>query len=236
MAPKDLKTYSIAEVSKHNSADSLWIILNDKVYDVTKFALEHPGGEDVLYDMAGQGATESFNDVGHSVDAKEMTEEYCIGKISDDDSKNAKQPNIKMANLVAGKLGVVTGGGSGIGRAIAQMLGRHGASVLVVDIQEQHAKETAELLTKENSKGKFAAFAADVSQRDEIDNLSKYFAKDFAKQSPDFLVNSAGITRDSFLIKMNDQQYDDVLNVNLKSIYMVSIFKMMYLFFKLITF
>uniref|UniRef100_A0AC35F3P5 Estradiol 17-beta-dehydrogenase 8 n=1 Tax=Panagrolaimus sp. PS1159 TaxID=55785 RepID=A0AC35F3P5_9BILA len=127
-----------------------------------------------------------------------------------------------MANLVAGKLGVVTGGGSGIGRAIAQMLGRHGASVLVVDIQEQHAKETAELLTKENSKGKFAAFAADVSQRDEIDNLSKYFAKDFAKQSPDFLVNSAGITRDSFLIKMNDQQYDDVLNVNLKSIYMLN--------------
>jgi 17beta-estradiol 17-dehydrogenase/3alpha(17beta)-hydroxysteroid dehydrogenase (NAD+) len=127
-----------------------------------------------------------------------------------------------MSNLVAGKLGVVTGGGSGIGRAIAQMLGRHGASVLVVDIQEQHAKETAELLTKENSKGKFAAFAADVSQRDEIDNLSKYFAKDFAKHSPDFLVNSAGITRDSFLIKMNDQQYDDVLNVNLKSIYMLN--------------
>uniref|UniRef100_A0AC35F621 Cytochrome b5 heme-binding domain-containing protein n=1 Tax=Panagrolaimus sp. PS1159 TaxID=55785 RepID=A0AC35F621_9BILA len=103
MAPKDLKTYSIAEVSKHNSADSLWIILNDKVYDITKFALEHPGGEDVLYDMAGQDATESFNDVGHSVDAKEMTEEYCIGKISDDDSKNAKQPNIVENSNVSWK-------------------------------------------------------------------------------------------------------------------------------------
>uniref|UniRef100_A0A914YWU1 Uncharacterized protein n=1 Tax=Panagrolaimus superbus TaxID=310955 RepID=A0A914YWU1_9BILA len=127
-----------------------------------------------------------------------------------------------MANLVAGKLGVVTGAGSGIGKHIAQTLARHGASVLVVDIQEQHAKETAELLAKENSKGKFVAFAADVSQRDEIDNLQKYFVKDFAKQSPDFLVNSAGITRDAFLIKMSDQQYDDVLNVNLKSIYMLN--------------
>jgi 17beta-estradiol 17-dehydrogenase/3alpha(17beta)-hydroxysteroid dehydrogenase (NAD+) len=127
-----------------------------------------------------------------------------------------------MAHLVAGKLGIVTGAGSGLGRAIAHTLAKHGASVVVVDIQENAAKETVEALSKECPKGKFAAFAADVSQRDEIDNLQKYFVKDFAKHSPDFLVNSAGITRDSFLIKMNDQQYDDVLNVNLKSIYMLN--------------
>jgi 17beta-estradiol 17-dehydrogenase/3alpha(17beta)-hydroxysteroid dehydrogenase (NAD+) len=126
-----------------------------------------------------------------------------------------------MANLVAGKLGVVTGAGSGIGKHIAQTLARHGASVLVVDIQENAANETVDSLTKECPKGKFAAFAADVSKRDQIDNIQKFY-KEFAKQSPDFLVNSAGITRDAFLVKMSDQQYDDVLNVNLKSIWMLN--------------
>jgi cytochrome b involved in lipid metabolism len=100
MAPKDLKTYSLEEVSKHNNTDSLWIIMNDKVYDLTKFCMEHPGGEEVLLDLAGQDATESFNDVGHSVDAKEMSNDYVIGHVSDgrlanaddDDSKNTKQP------------------------------------------------------------------------------------------------------------------------------------------------
>ena len=67
MASKDLKIYSLDEIAKHNDASSLWIVLNDKVYDVTEFADEHPGGGDVLLDVAGRkDATESFNDVGHS--------------------------------------------------------------------------------------------------------------------------------------------------------------------------
>ena len=74
--------YSREEVASHADNSSLWIILNDKVYDVTKFMLEHPGGEEVLLQWAGQDATDSFNDVGHSADARAMTNDYMIGELA----------------------------------------------------------------------------------------------------------------------------------------------------------
>uniref|UniRef100_A0AC34QUL2 Ubiquitin carboxyl-terminal hydrolase n=1 Tax=Panagrolaimus sp. JU765 TaxID=591449 RepID=A0AC34QUL2_9BILA len=101
MAPnvdQDLKIYPHEEVSKHNSTSSLWIVVDDKVYDVTKFLLEHPGGEEVLLDAGGQDATEAFNDVGHSADAKEMMKDYLIGRIPADDSRNAKAPVVQSTN------------------------------------------------------------------------------------------------------------------------------------------
>lgn len=81
--------YSINEVAKHTDMDSLWIILENKVYDVTKFMLEHPGGEDVLLQWAGQDATDAFNDIGHSADAKQMTNDYMIGELSGKDTETA---------------------------------------------------------------------------------------------------------------------------------------------------
>jgi cytochrome b involved in lipid metabolism len=54
--------------------------------------MEHPGGEEVILNLAGQDATEGFNDVGHSTDAKEMAKDYLIGKLHSDDQKNAKEP------------------------------------------------------------------------------------------------------------------------------------------------
>ncbi|KAH7720091.1 Cytochrome b5-like Heme/Steroid binding domain containing protein [Aphelenchoides avenae] len=91
----ELKTISAAEVAKHNSEESIWIILDDKVYDVTRFLMEHPGGEEVLLQQAGQDATESFNDVGHSADAREMAREYLIGQLAAEDSRNAKSPTLR---------------------------------------------------------------------------------------------------------------------------------------------
>jgi cytochrome b involved in lipid metabolism len=65
---QNLKLFRLDEINKHNNAESTWIIINDLVYDVTKFIMEHPGGEEVILNVAGQDATDAFNDVGHSSD------------------------------------------------------------------------------------------------------------------------------------------------------------------------
>ncbi|XP_058446614.1 cytochrome b5-like isoform X3 [Malaya genurostris] len=82
-----LKQYSLAEVAKHNTQQDLWFVIDDKVYDVTKFQTEHPGGEEVLFESAGKDATNEFNDVGHSTDAKKQMKQYLIGEIIEAERK-----------------------------------------------------------------------------------------------------------------------------------------------------
>ncbi|VDK38795.1 unnamed protein product [Dibothriocephalus latus] len=76
------KSISFKEVKKHNKKDDCWVIIHDKVYDVTKFMEEHPGGEDVILEQAGGYATEPFEDVGHSDAAHEQLKKYCIGVVA----------------------------------------------------------------------------------------------------------------------------------------------------------
>jgi len=80
----EVKVFRLEEVKEHNvgrgAEKSVWTIIHDKVYDVTKFLDEHPGGEEILIENAGVDSTENFEDVGHSSDAREMLEEYYIGK------------------------------------------------------------------------------------------------------------------------------------------------------------
>ncbi|KAM4684687.1 cytochrome b5 isoform 2-T2 [Amazona ochrocephala] len=73
--------YRLEEVQKHNNSQSTWIILHHRIYDVTKFLDEHPGGEEVLREQAGGDATENFEDVGHSTDARAMSETFIIGEL-----------------------------------------------------------------------------------------------------------------------------------------------------------
>ncbi|XP_059620413.1 cytochrome b5-like [Phlebotomus argentipes] len=76
------KKFTLAEVAEHNDKKSLWIVINKAVYDVTKFQSEHPGGEEILRDMAGKDATEEFEDVGHSADARSIMKKYKIGELA----------------------------------------------------------------------------------------------------------------------------------------------------------
>jgi len=78
----ELREIDHSEVATHNDEGSAWIIMNDTVYDVTKFLMEHPGGEEVILQQAGRDATDAFNEVGHSADAIEMAKDYVIGKLS----------------------------------------------------------------------------------------------------------------------------------------------------------
>ncbi|RYO88685.1 hypothetical protein DL766_006714 [Monosporascus sp. MC13-8B] len=65
------QTLTFREAARHQTKNDLWLIIHNKVYDVTKFMDEHPGGEDVLLDQAGQDASSAFEDVGHSDEASE---------------------------------------------------------------------------------------------------------------------------------------------------------------------
>uniref|UniRef100_A0A2K6FR67 Cytochrome b5 type B n=1 Tax=Propithecus coquereli TaxID=379532 RepID=A0A2K6FR67_PROCO len=73
--------YRLEEVAKRNSLKELWLVIHGRVYDVTRFLNEHPGGEEVLLEQAGVDASESFEDVGHSSDAREMLKQYYIGDV-----------------------------------------------------------------------------------------------------------------------------------------------------------
>ncbi|KAI9757203.1 MAG: hypothetical protein M1815_001813 [Lichina confinis] len=70
-----------ADVSEHNSKNDLYLVIHDKVYNASKFVDEHPGGEEVLLDVGGQDATEAFEDVGHSDEAREILTGLEVGDL-----------------------------------------------------------------------------------------------------------------------------------------------------------
>ncbi|XP_026426684.1 cytochrome b5-like [Papaver somniferum] len=76
-----MKTHSYEDLLKHNQNKDCWLLISGKVYDVTEFMEDHPGGDQVLLTAAGKDATEDFEDVGHSESARDMLVKYCIGDI-----------------------------------------------------------------------------------------------------------------------------------------------------------
>jgi len=72
---------TIDEVSKHSTKKDLYVIIHDQVYNCSTFTDEHPGGEEVLLDVAGQDATEAFEDVGHSDEAREILVGLKVGSL-----------------------------------------------------------------------------------------------------------------------------------------------------------
>ncbi|RMC09394.1 hypothetical protein DUI87_14402 [Hirundo rustica rustica] len=87
--------FTLEEVAKRNSSREAWLVIHGRVYDVTRFLEEHPGGEEVLLEQAGRDATESFEDVGHSSDAREMLKQYYIGEVhpNDREKEGSKKPS-----------------------------------------------------------------------------------------------------------------------------------------------
>ncbi|XWS13440.1 hypothetical protein CRYUN_Cryun36dG0037500 [Craigia yunnanensis] len=92
----DGRVFTLAQVSVHNTPKDCWLIINGKVYDVTKFLEDHPGGDEVLLSATGKDATDDFEDVGHSDSAKDMMDQYYVGEI--DVSTIPKKTNYKPPN------------------------------------------------------------------------------------------------------------------------------------------
>ncbi|KAJ5536018.1 Cytochrome b5 [Penicillium frequentans] len=73
--------YTLEEVQKHNKADDLWIVLHNKIYDITKYIEDHPGGSAILIEVAGTDATEAFEETGHSDEARDELARYYVGDL-----------------------------------------------------------------------------------------------------------------------------------------------------------
>jgi 3-oxoacyl-[acyl-carrier protein] reductase len=117
-----------------------------------------------------------------------------------------------------GKVAIVTGGAQGIGAAIAQRLASEGAAVAVADLTAERGAETVESIVKDG--GRAVAYGADVSKTEDVQTLVAAVAAEFGKI--DILINNAGITRDNLLFKMTDEDWDSVINVNLRSAFLMS--------------
>jgi len=86
----NVKQYTYEEIQKAVEEKKTLVIIHNNVYDVTPFLNEHPGGEEVLMEQAGKDATESFEDVGHSTDAREMMIKYKVGEIIESERKKGQ--------------------------------------------------------------------------------------------------------------------------------------------------
>ncbi|KRT78582.1 hypothetical protein AMK59_8114 [Oryctes borbonicus] len=73
--------FSLEEIADHDNLTDCWIVVYDRVYDITKFINEHPGGADVLLEHAGRDATIAFRSTGHSSLAIKTLEKYYVGNL-----------------------------------------------------------------------------------------------------------------------------------------------------------
>ncbi|WP_318615461.1 3-oxoacyl-[acyl-carrier-protein] reductase [Sporosarcina sp. YIM B06819] len=116
-----------------------------------------------------------------------------------------------------GKVAIVTGASRGIGREIALLLAQEGARVAVnYSGSKDKAEEVVQLITE--SGGEAFAIQADVSNADSVKAMVDQTLETFG--SIDILVNNAGITRDNLLMRMKDDEWDDVININLKGVFL----------------
>ncbi|TDO96877.1 3-oxoacyl-ACP reductase FabG [Marinomonas balearica] len=114
-----------------------------------------------------------------------------------------------------GKIALVTGATRGIGKAIAQELVKQGATVIGTATSESGAQSISDYLA-DNGKG----YVLDVSNSESVDSVVKEITAEFG--APTVLVNNAGITRDNLMMRMKGDEWDQVINTNLSSVFRVS--------------
>lgn len=111
-----------------------------------------------------------------------------------------------------GKVAIVTGGAQGIGKTIATRLAQEGANVVIADVVEEVAKATAQEISQKGSES--ISIGVDVSILSSVEEMVKKTLDKFGRI--DILVNNAGITRDALVMRMKEEDWDLVLNINLK--------------------
>lgn len=86
------KTYTLEEVAKHNNEGDCWMVVHDKIYDCTNYLNDHPGGVEIMTDVAGMDATEDYDDVGHSEEADDMLVDLYVGDVGPSSGGSSAAP------------------------------------------------------------------------------------------------------------------------------------------------
>ncbi|MBK5942315.1 3-oxoacyl-ACP reductase FabG [Halorhodospira sp. 9621] len=117
-----------------------------------------------------------------------------------------------------GHIALVTGASRGIGQAVLESLGRAGATVIGTATSEQGAEGIRQRLSEAGLMG--TGMALDVTDSEQIAEVLGAIGRDFG--APTILVNNAGITRDNLLMRMKDDEWDQIIDTNLSSVYRMS--------------
>ncbi len=115
-----------------------------------------------------------------------------------------------------GKTAVITGGAQGIGKEISKRFTRANANIVIIDISKEKLDQTIKELANERTKVK--AYQVDITDAEKLDIVVNEIKSEFS--SIDILVNNAGITRDALLLRMKEQDWDAVIDVNLKGTFL----------------
>ena len=120
--------------------------------------------------------------------------------------------------MLTEKIALVTGASRGIGKGIAQALGAENATVIGTATSQPGADGIAATFAENNIKG--TGMVLNVADSESVTNCLKQITEEFG--APDILVNNAGITRDTLLMMMKDEQWEDIINTNLSSVFRMS--------------
>src|SRR5512147_1909190 len=115
-----------------------------------------------------------------------------------------------------GQVALVTGGARGIGRAIAENLAKKGVNLAVADVSAESAAEAAKELASLGVKT--SAVKMDVSKAEQVEKAFRDIVGEFGRL--DILVNNAGITKDGLLMRMKEEDWDAVIDINLKGVFL----------------
>lgn len=122
-----------------------------------------------------------------------------------------------MDQYLKNQVAIVTGGTAGIGRTIAFKLAEQGAKVIIFGTHSERGNQVVKEICETVQSEAAVFYSVNVAKTQEVKEAIKQILETF--KNVDILVNNAGITRDQLLMKMSEQDWDDVLNTNLKSCY-----------------
>ncbi|XP_061170129.1 estradiol 17-beta-dehydrogenase 8-like [Saccostrea echinata] len=120
--------------------------------------------------------------------------------------------------MLTGRLAVVTGAGSGIGRAVCRVFASEGATIIAADTNEKGMEETMSMI---KDTGDHQTYPCDVSNSASVNDLVSKIKERYSS-APHVAVNSAGITRDRTMMKLTEEDFDKVIDVNLKGTWLLN--------------